>query len=216
METQLALIVVEGRLKLMRSMDPAVIDDHHDVLAGFAEGRHHLMEILAQLLGIKMGDDFIEDFGGAILDGANDAEQYPTGDAAPGARADPRLAFERLFTSDLTLAEWTQGEAVALGAAPPAQPGQGKAPEDRFIFIEQNDLTTAGLVLEGGEFERAIGEVRGGRIESSGRAAVGERLFFKTQRTLSRPSWRPVWWANTVASSRQLHWEDREPCWRGS
>ena len=43
-------------------MDPTAIDNHHDLFAGFAEGRHHLMEILAQLLGIKMGDDFIEDF----------------------------------------------------------------------------------------------------------------------------------------------------------
>src|SRR5207244_10722758 len=41
-------------------------------------------------------------------------------------------------------------------------------------------------------------------------------VFFNTQRTLSRPSWTPVCWANTVASSRQLHWEERAPCWRGS
>ena len=87
MEAQLAVVVVEGRVELVRPMDPAAIDDHHDLFAGFAEGGHHLMEILAQLLGIKVGHDFIEDFGGPILDRANDTEQHAAGDAAPGAIA---------------------------------------------------------------------------------------------------------------------------------
>jgi hypothetical protein len=43
------------------------------------------------------------------------------------------------------------------------------------------------LVLEGSKFERAVGEVRGGRIESSGGAVEAQRVFFKTPRTLSRP-----------------------------
>ena len=77
MEAKLALIVGEGRVKLMRSMDPTPIDDHHDLFAGFAEDRHHLMDILAQFLGIKMGDDFIEHFGGAILDSADDQSSTP-------------------------------------------------------------------------------------------------------------------------------------------
>jgi hypothetical protein len=172
MEAQLSVVVVEGGVELVRPMDPAPIDDHHHLFLGFPEGRHDLMEVLAQLLGIEVRDDFIEDFGGAVLDRANDTEQHATGDPAPGAIADPRLAFEGLLAFDLTLAQWTRGQARALGTAPPAQPRQGKAPEDGFIFIEQNDLATAGLILEGGEFERAIGEVRGGRIESSGGAAV--------------------------------------------
>ena len=46
MEAQLALRVVEGRVQLMRPMDPAAIDDHHDLFADCAEGGHHLMEIL--------------------------------------------------------------------------------------------------------------------------------------------------------------------------
>ena len=54
-------------------MDPAAINDHHDVFAGFAEGGHHVMEILAELLSIKVGHDFREDFRGAILDRADDA-----------------------------------------------------------------------------------------------------------------------------------------------
>ena len=64
MEAKLALIVVEGRIKLMRSMDPTPIDDHHNLFVGFAKGRHDLMEILAQLLGIKMRHDFIENCSG--------------------------------------------------------------------------------------------------------------------------------------------------------
>jgi hypothetical protein len=58
-------------------MDTAPIDDHHDFLASFAQGRHHLMAILVELLGIKMGDNFIADFAGPILDGAYDTEQPP-------------------------------------------------------------------------------------------------------------------------------------------
>jgi len=154
-------------------MDPAALDDHHDLFPGFAEGCHHLVEILAQLLGIKVRHDFREDFGGAILDSADDAEQHTAANAAPRAIADPCLAFERLFTADLTLAQWSRGEALALGAAPPPQPGQGKAPHDGFIFVEQNDLAPARAVLQGGEFEGGIREGRGGRVEPSGRAAVG-------------------------------------------
>ena len=74
MEAKLALVVVEGRVELVRPMHPTAIDDHHDLFAGFAEGCHHLMDILAQLVGIKVGHDFIKDFRGAILDGADNAE----------------------------------------------------------------------------------------------------------------------------------------------
>jgi len=35
-------------------MDAASITDHDDLFAGFAEGRHHLVQILTQLLGIKV------------------------------------------------------------------------------------------------------------------------------------------------------------------
>src|SRR5438309_9756426 len=76
MEAQLAVVVVEGCVDLMRPMDPAPIDDHHDLFLGFPEGCHDLVNVLAKLLSIKMRDNLIEDFRGAILDGANDAEQY--------------------------------------------------------------------------------------------------------------------------------------------
>ena len=205
------MVVLECRVKLVRPMDPAAIDDHHDLCASFAEDGHHLMDILPQLLGIKVGHDFIEDFGGPILDGTNDAEQHPTGDAAPGTILHPCQAFAGLLTFDLTLAQGTDREADALGGAPPARAGEGKAPQDGFIAIEQNNLAPARLVLEGRECERAVGQIRWGGGQLAGGAVVAE-IFFNTPRTLSRLRWTPVSWAKTVANSRQLHWEARAPC----
>ena len=57
------------------------------------------------------------------------------------------------------------GRSVALGFAPPAGVGEGKASEDDLIFIEQNDLAPAGSVLEGGEFKMGKGQIRRVRIE---------------------------------------------------
>ena len=96
--------VCEGGSELVSPMNPTAIDDHHDLFVGFAEGRHHLMEILAQLLGIKVGHDFIEDFGGAILDGADDTQQHTAGDAAPRAILHPCLPFASFFAFDVALA----------------------------------------------------------------------------------------------------------------
>ena len=216
MEAKFLMIVVEGRVELMCPMDPAPIDDHDHLFAGFAENCHHLMEILPQLLGIKVRHDFIEDFGGPILDRPKDTEQHATRDTAPGARAHPRLPFEGLLACDLALAQRACQEASTRGGAPPARAGQGKAPHDRFVCIEQDDLTTTCSGLQGGELKRARGELSWGGIKAT-RGAVGAQiLFFKAQRTLSRPRWTPVCWANTVASSRQLPWEWREPWCRGS
>src|SRR3989442_4533661 len=105
MEATLAVVVFECRVELVSPMDPAAIDDHHDLFLGFAEGRHHLMEILAQLLGIKVRHDFIEDFGGAILDRPNDTEQYAARHTAPRTILQPRLAFEGFLAFNLTLAQ---------------------------------------------------------------------------------------------------------------
>ena len=153
MEAELAVVVIECRVELVGSMDPAAIHDHHDLCAGFAKGGHDLMEILASLLGVKVGHDFIEDFRGPLLDRAHDAEPHAAGDTAPRAIASPRLAFEGLLAVDLTLAQRAEREARALGGAPPARAEQGKAPQDRFVFIEQNDLATSRAILQGGEFE---------------------------------------------------------------
>src|SRR5712692_1727640 len=200
MEAQFAVIVGESRVELVGPMDPTAIDHHHDLCRGFAEGRHHLMDVLAQLLSIKMRDDLIEDFGGAVLDRANHTEQHAAGDPAPGARADPRLAFEPLVTFDLTRTQRPCGQASTLGFPPPARPGQGKTPEDGFIFIQQNDLTPTSPVLQGGQFERSPRQLSGGGSEPPRGTAVADVFFFNTSRTLSRLSWTPVWRAKTVAS----------------
>jgi hypothetical protein len=60
MAAQLLMLVVEGRVELMRPLAPAPIDDHHHLCTGCAEDRHHWMEILTQLLGIKGRHDFID------------------------------------------------------------------------------------------------------------------------------------------------------------
>ena len=208
--------VLQGRGELVSPMNPAAIDHHHDLFISFAEGGHYLMDILAKILAVKMGHDFIEEAGGPILYGANHMEQHASGDATPGALAHPDPTFAAFLAFDLAPAQGVCGQAKALGAAPPAQPGKGKTPEDGFVFIEQDDLTSTCLVLEGGEFERAIGEISRGGIEPASGTAVAQRVFLKRQRTLSRPSWTPVSRAKTVASSRQLHCEWRDPCSKGS
>ena len=200
----------------MRPMDPAAIHHHHDVFPDFAAGRHDLMDILAQLLGIKMRHDFVKDFGGAVLDGPNDTEQHAAGDTAPGAILHPRLPFAGLLAFNLTWAQGAEGEASTLGCTPPAGPEQGKPPEDGFIGIEQDDLPAACLVLESGQFQRPIRQGSGVGLQAPGRAIVAYRLFFNTPRTLSRPRWTPVSRAKTVANSRQLHCAWRAPCSRGS
>jgi hypothetical protein len=201
MAAKLLLIVVEGRVQLMRPMDATAIDDHDDLLASFAKDFHDLMEIWAQFLGSKMGHALIEDPRRAILDRPDHAEQDTAGDATPGAILGPRLAFERLFPFALCVTPRADRQASALGAAPPAPPGKGKAPQDSFIFVEQNDFTPPRSVFKGGEVDRAIGEIGWRGIEPSSGATVAYRVFFKRQRTLSRPSWTPVSRAKTVASS---------------
>src|SRR5712671_1616219 len=119
--------------------------------------------------------------------------------------------IEKLALTKKPTPERAGGEARALGCAPPARAGQGKAPEHRFVFIEQNDLTPACSILQGSEFEGAIREVCGMGIKTPGGTIVAYLLFFNTPRTLSRPRWTPVSRAKAVASSRQLHWEWREP-----
>ena len=216
MQPQLLVPVCQRRRKLVRPVDATAVRHHDHLFPGGAKRGHHLMDRLAKPLHLTMGDDLIEDFGSPLLDSTNDAEQDPTGHAPPTAIAYPRLTLEALFAFALTLRHWPRGEAIALGCAPPARPGQRKAPEDGFVFIEENDLAAAGSIFKSSKFERGIREVRGLGIKSASRAAGVQRVFFRTQRTLSRPSWTPGWGANTAASSRQLHGEEIRPCWRGS
>jgi hypothetical protein len=77
--------VGEGRVELVRPVDPTPVDDHHHLFVGFAKNSHYVMNILAQFLGVKMRHNFGEDLGGALLDSAKDAEHHTAGTAAPGA-----------------------------------------------------------------------------------------------------------------------------------
>lgn len=200
----------------MGAVNATAIDDHDHLFIGGAKDGHDLMDVLTEFDGIKMRGNFIEDAGGAILHRADDIEQDAAGDATPAAILLPGLALEALLGVNLALAQRTNGEAVALVTSPPAASGQGKAPKHRLILVEQNDFTLARPVFQSREFEAAIGQVGGIGIEAAGGAAVAQRVFFNARRTLSRPSWTPVCWATTWASSRQLHWEWREPCVSGS
>src|SRR6266702_185455 len=197
MQPKLFVPVCQRRRELFRPVDATAVGDHDDLFPGVAKEGHHLMDVLAQPLRIKMGDDLIEDFRGAILDGANDAEQYSAGHAAPTPIVHPRLAFEGLFAFDLAVAQGPCGQARPLRFAPPARPGEGKTPEDGFIFIEQNDLTPTSPVLQGGKFDRTPRQLSGGGSEPPRGTAVADVFFFNTSRTLSRLSWTPVWRART-------------------
>jgi len=172
MQPKLLVPVGQRRRELMRSVNATAVDHHDDGFPGRTKMGHYLMNIVAKPFRIKLWDDLIEDFRGAILDSAEDTEQHAAGHAAPTPIAQPGLAFERLFPFDLATAQGLDGQARALGGAPPARAGQGKTPEDRFIGIEQDEFAPARLVLEGPEFDRSIGEGSGARIKPPSGAIV--------------------------------------------
>ena len=87
MQPKLLVPVCQRRRELFRPVDATAVGDHDHLFAGVAKEGHHLMDILAQPLRIKMGDDFVENFGGAILDGTNDTEQHTARDTAPAIRS---------------------------------------------------------------------------------------------------------------------------------
>jgi hypothetical protein len=134
-------------------MDPAPVDDHHDLLLGWPEGRHHLVDVLAQVLRIKVGHDFIEDFRGAILYSADDVQQDPAANTVPGAMLRPDLAFERFFPFHVAGTQRPGGQAIALGAARPPSMEEGKTPHDSLIGVQQDDLASPRPVFQGSQFE---------------------------------------------------------------
>ena len=151
MQPKPRLPVGQRRRQLVCAVDATAIDDHNDLFPSGAKEGHHLMDILPKPFGIKLGDDLIEDFRGAILDRAHDAEQHAVGHTAPTPITAPGLAFEGLFTSDLAGAQGPCRHTKALGfAVPPARSRQGKPPQDGFICVEQNNLATLRSVLQGG------------------------------------------------------------------
>ena len=215
-EAKCALGVVEGRITLRRSMEPAPLDNPPHLLLGFPEGGHPWVDIWAPLLGLTVRHDCLADLRGAIVAGTDNAEPHAAREAAPGAIRQPRLAFEAGCALAVALAPGTGGQTRALGCAPPSCPGQGKAPHDRFVCREHHALTPAGLGLQGRACARARGEISRGGLEPSSGTAGAWRVFFTPPRTLARPSGLPVCGASPVARARHFPWEEREPCWRGS
>jgi hypothetical protein len=201
MQPKLFVPVSQRRRKLFRPVETTAVGDHDDLLPGVAKEGHHWMEIVAPPLRIKRRHDLREDFRGPILDGTDNAEQHPAGDAAPRALRPPRLAFEAFVAFAVALAQGTYRAASAVGLAPPTCPGEGQTPHDRFIFIEHNDLASTGPILSGGQCERSPRQLSRGRSQPPGGTAVASVFFFHTSRILSRLSWTPVWRASTVASS---------------
>jgi hypothetical protein len=59
MPPKLFVPVGERRRELFRSVDAPAVGDHDDLFPGVAEESHHLMDILAQPLSIKMGDNLL-------------------------------------------------------------------------------------------------------------------------------------------------------------
>ncbi len=117
-------------------MNATAIDYHDHLFLGGAKDVHHLVDILTEFVGIKVGHDFIEDARGAVLYGADDIEQYPAGDATPAAVVLPGLTFEAFLGIDLALAQWAGGQTVALAASPPTPSGQGKTSEHSLILVK--------------------------------------------------------------------------------
>lgn len=119
-----------------------------------------------------MGHDLVEDFRGAILHGANDVEQDPAADPAPGAMLRPDLAFERFFPFDVTGTQRAGGQAIALCAARPPAMEEGKPPHDRLIRVEQDDLAAPRPIFQRSQVDGAVGEVCGVGSELPCGAAV--------------------------------------------
>ena len=177
-QAKLLVPVRQRGRELVCPVDATAVNDHHDLFPGMAKERHHLLDRVAQPLGITLGDDCREDFRGAILDGADNAEQSPTGHTAPTPVGPPRLTFEHLCAFNVAGTEGADGEAKTLGgAAPPARSRERKTPDNGFIFIQQNNLAPLGTVLQSGQFARRPRQVSRVGSEASCGAAVAEVFF---------------------------------------
>ena len=104
MQLELPLIMLQGGGQFAGAVDTTAIDHHDHLFVGRAKEAHHLMNILTEFVGIKVGDDFIEDAGGSVLHRPNDIEQDAAGDPAPTVVLLPRLTFETLLGVDVALA----------------------------------------------------------------------------------------------------------------
>jgi hypothetical protein len=123
----------------------------------------------------------------------------------------PGLPRAGLVRVDLGAAPAAGGQARAMGGTPPTRPRQGKAPQDCFIFVQQDDLATRGLRLEGGKIAARLGEFCGVRIKATRGPGVTQAPLFNTTRMVSGCNATPVCRATAVPSSRPFHCDERAP-----
>ncbi len=162
----------QGRSHFVGTMDATAIDEEDDCLTRRAEGRHALMPIVPPCVGIKRGHDFIADLGGSVLHGAHQGAQDPILEAVPGVIRPPGLPLTRCGLVHLALGQGTEGQPIARRLMPPAGPGQGKAPQDGLVFLQEDDLATLGAVCEGGECKASRHQGGGVGLQTSGGATL--------------------------------------------
>src|SRR5215472_16020039 len=75
MQPKLLVPVGQRRRQLGCPVDATAVGHHDHLFAAVTKNGHHLMNILAKSLRIKLRHDLIEHFGRPILDGTNDAQQ---------------------------------------------------------------------------------------------------------------------------------------------
>ena len=137
----------------MGPLAPAPIDDHAHLLPNFAAGRHDFDGYSGGIPGHHNGARCCRRLWRLpVRHGAANREQHATGDAAPGARAEPRVTFEARVAFALPLVQRAHWPAPARGFAPPAA-GEGKTPAHGGVFLEPNHLAPAGLGFESRECE---------------------------------------------------------------
>jgi hypothetical protein len=61
MQPKLLVPACQCRRELVRPVDATAIGHHDDLFLGVAKDGHHLMDVLAEPLRIKLGDDLIDD-----------------------------------------------------------------------------------------------------------------------------------------------------------
>jgi hypothetical protein len=74
MQPKLSVPVLQSRRQFFGPLAATAIGNHNDLFLSVAKDGHDLMDILAQPLRLKMGDNLIDDARGAILHRAYDLE----------------------------------------------------------------------------------------------------------------------------------------------
>ena len=104
----------------------------------------------------------------------------------------PSLSLAVLLWIDLMTRQRVKGQAIALIFVPPAGSWQGKAPNDGFIFVEQDEVALLCLLVKVGQLDAGLSQFMRIRVQSAGGSIRTQALFFSTTRTLSRCTGTPL------------------------